>query len=45
MFGEMAAQCIYQLGSLAHEQVSGAEQHGTRLLLLGLHCDKAQSGA
>ena len=40
MFGEMAAQRIDQLGSLAHEQVSGAEEHGTCLLLLGLHGDK-----
>ena len=38
MFGEMAAQRIDQLGSLAHEQVSGAEEHGTRLLLLPREC-------
>lgn len=36
----MAAQRVDQLGSLAHEQVSGAEEHGTRLLLLRLHGDK-----
>lgn len=38
---EVAAQRIDQLRSLAHEQIAGPEDHGARLLLLGLHCDEA----
>ncbi len=37
VFGEMATQCVDQLGALANEQIAGAEQHRAGLLRGALH--------
>jgi len=36
----MTAQCVDQLRALAHQKITGAKQHGPRLLLLGFDRDK-----
>ena len=41
MFGQMAAQGVDQLVSLADQKIAGAEQHGARLLFIGLYGDEA----
>ena len=41
MLGEMAAQRVDQLGTLAHQKIAGPKDHRACLLFFGLHGDKA----
>ena len=41
MLGQMATQRVDQLRALAHQKITGAEQHGASLLFLGFDRDKA----
>jgi len=45
VFGEMAAQRIDALSSLAHQKITRAENHGAGLLLLALHRHEPHAGA